>query len=137
MSESQHDAAPSRETVNTDLDWLYDFAYSDLIGNRGTSLEHDGLLRIYKNYRALYLAAEVEVRTLNFRLTEHRAYADSLEAENQRQRAALEQYADAKNWHCTNGNEYHECSERCDKDGWWTLGGHGYDIAREALKEKS
>lgn len=59
----------------------------------------------------------------------------ALSAEVERLREALKVYADEKNWHCTEFGEYHEHGEKCCKDGWWTRSEHGYDVAREAIKE--
>lgn len=66
------------------------------------------------------------------------AAADRLTAlskEVERLREALKVYADEKNWHCTEFGEYHEHGEKCCKDGWWTRSEHGYDVAREAIKD--
>lgn len=62
---------------------------------------------------------------------------EPVEAENRRLREALGIYAAEKNWHCTEFGEYHEHGEACCKDGWWVIGGNGFDIARTALQENT
>lgn len=78
---------------------------------------------------------EAQTNTANALVDAVKRERDEALQENERLRGALEVYADEKNWHCTEFGEYHEHSEKCCKDGWWTLDENGYRIAREALKE--
>lgn len=79
--------------------------------------------------------AATELQTAKMATEQRTQQLMAAKKEVERLREALKVYADEKNWHCTEFGEYHEHGEKCCKDGWWTRSEHGYDVAREALKE--
>lgn len=79
--------------------------------------------------------AATELQTAKMAAEQRTQQLMAAKKEVERLREALKVYADEKNWHCTEFGEYHEHGEKCCKDGWWTRSEHGYDVAREAIKE--
>lgn len=79
--------------------------------------------------------AATELQTAKMATEQRTQQLMAAKKEVERLREALKVYADEKNWHCTEFGEYHEHGEKCCKDGWWTRSEHGYDVAREAIKE--
>ena len=64
---------------------------------------------------------------------------ERLQAENKRLRAALEQYADPKNWFCTkHGQSWHDChdpQDSCCYAEFDCAENHGYKLAQAALRK--
>ena len=58
-----------------------------------------------------------------------------LQAENERLRSALGQYADERNWLPESTDDHDDDDRDLDQD-WWQPTKHGYEIARQALGQK-